>query len=218
MTEAEQHAIDQASAAAAAARVCLGQVVAAHGVRGQVKIKPFTADPQSIAAYGPLTDEAGGRQFRLSVVGIAKGTVLARVDGITDRNAAEALRGVRLFVARAVLPPPAAEEYYHADLIGLDAERSNGAPLGRVVAVHDFGAGDMLEVVPVAGGATVMYPFTLAVVPTVDIARGRLVIEPMPEVVVPPSREPDDAAPDAAGETESAAVDNAAGAEQKERR
>jgi 16S rRNA processing protein RimM len=161
-------------------RVCLGVIVAAHGIQGQVKVKCFTAEPRSLVAYGDLTDAAGLRSFRLKIVGESKGGVVAKLEGVADRNGAEALKGTELYVARAALPEPAEEEYYHADLIGLRAELADGTRLGRIVAVHDFGAGDLLEVAR-EGRATVMLPFTLAAVPVVDVAGGRLVVEPPAE-------------------------------------
>lgn len=168
------------------ARVCLGEVAGAHGIRGAVRVRCFTERPENLAAYGPLSDEAGGRQFRLRLIGPAKGGVLAAIEGIADRNAAEALQGLRLFVERAALPATAAEEYYHADLVGLRAELEDGTALGRVVAVHDFGAGDMIEVAGEAGEARI-YPFTREIVPRVEIEAGRLVVMPPGEIVVEPA-------------------------------
>lgn len=163
-------------------RVCVGIVTGPHGVRGAVRIKSFTAAPDDIARYGPVEDEAGERKFRLRIVGSAKGVVIGRLAGVADRDAAEALRGMRLYLPRAALPPPADEEYYHADLIGLEAALPDGTVLGQVRAVHDFGAGDMLEIerpeVPSA-----MVPFTRAVVPIVDLAAGRLVLDPPPGLI-----------------------------------
>jgi 16S rRNA processing protein RimM len=162
-------------------RVLLGIVTGAQGVRGAVRIKSFTADPADVAAYGPLEDERGARRFRLQVVGQSKGVVIARIDGVEDRDAAEALRGVRLHVGRDALPEPEEEEYYHADLIGLDAVLPDGTVFGRVLAVHDFGAGDSLEVERPAGaggGGTVLVPFTRAAVPAVDLKARRLVVDP----------------------------------------
>jgi len=177
-------------------RICLGVVVGPHGVKGAVKIKAFTERPEQIAAYGPLGDDHGGGRFELTLVGPAKGGVVARIAGIEDRDAAAALKGRRLYVARGALPAPEdAEQYYHADLIGLAAERPDGTPLGRVRAVHDFGAGDVLELDLADPGkrGTVMVPFTRAVVPTVDLAAGRLVVDP------PPGLLDDGARPDEAG-------------------
>jgi len=156
-------------------------VVGAHGVRGLVRIKSFTEAPGDIAAYGPLSDEAGARSFAVRVTGEAKGAILAAIAGVADRDAAEALKGTRLYVDRAALPVPVdAEEFYHADLIGLMAEDRAGRALGRVVAVHNFGAGDLLEIAP-EGGQSLLLPFTKAAVPEVDLAGGRLVVEPPAE-------------------------------------
>ncbi len=160
-------------------RVLMGVITGAHGVRGLVRVKSFTAEPDDIAAYGPLEDERGERSFRLERVGAAKGVLLVRLDGIGDRNAAEALRGVRLYLPRAALPEPGEDEYYHADLIGLAVVLRNGEVLGRVRAVHDYGAGDSLEVERPDGGVVIV-PFTAAIVPEVDIKGGRLVVEPPP--------------------------------------
>ena len=162
-------------------RICVGMITAAHGVRGLVRIKPFTADPAAVTAYGPVGDEAGRRQFALTLLNRHKDQWLARIDGIDDRNAAEALRGTGLFVDRAALPPPEDDdEFYHADLIGLAAVSPDGRRLGRVRAVHDFGAGDLLELVTEAGGI-VTVPFTRAAVPEIDIAAGRVVVVPLEE-------------------------------------
>jgi 16S rRNA processing protein RimM len=162
---------------AALPRVCVGVIVGAQGVRGAVRVKPFTAEPAAVAGYGPVEDEAGKRRFELRLVGQAKGVVVATLAGIGDRNAAEALRGVRLYVPRDALPPPEKEEWYHADLLGLAAVLRDGTALGRVKAVHEFGAGDSLEIERPAA-ASVMVPFTRAAVPVVDVAGGRVVIDP----------------------------------------
>jgi 16S rRNA processing protein RimM len=159
-------------------RLCVGIITGAQGVRGAVRIKSFTAVPEDVAAYGPVADEAGQREFVVRPVGRAKGVVIATIAGVADRDAAERLKGMRLYVARDKLPAPGEEEYYHADLIGLAAVLRDGTPLGRVRAVHEYGAGDSLEVVR-ESGATVMVPFTRAAVPEVDLAAGRLVIEPL---------------------------------------
>ena len=142
-----------------------------------MRIKSFTAIPGDVARYGPVGDESGVRRWLLRVVGAAKGVVIAHLPGVEDRNAAEALRGLRLYLPRSALPPPEAEEYYHADLIGLSAELPDGTPVGQVRAVHDFGAGDTLELER-PQGPPVLVPFTRTVVPLIDIAAGRLVVDP----------------------------------------
>jgi 16S rRNA processing protein RimM len=183
-------------------RVCVGVVTGAHGVRGAVRIKSFTAEPEDVAAYGPLDDERGERQFALRLVGSAKGVLIGWLSGVEDRDRAEAMRGLRLYLPRTALPPPGDDEYYHADLIGLAAELTDGTPFGRVRAVHDFGAGDTLEIER-PEGQPVMVPFTRAVVPVIDIAGGRLVVDP-PEGLLDPVaeiRRPAKAASSAAGST-----------------
>lgn len=181
----------------AGARVCLGVMVGAHGVRGLVKVKSFTADPADVAAYGPLSDDSGARRWRLEIVGPAPGksedVLLARVESVGDRDAAQALHGVRLYVERAALPALEAEEFYHADLVGLRVEDGAGQFLGSVRAVENHGAGDVLEV---AGpdGRSLMLPFTRAAVPLVDLAGGRLVAALPAEVEVPPHGETGDEA------------------------
>jgi 16S rRNA processing protein RimM len=157
--------------------LCVGVITGAQGIRGAVRIKSFTADPLDIDAYGPVSDEAGTRLFELKVVGQSKGVVVATLKGVADRNAAEALKGLRLFVDRGRLPPAEDDEYYHADLLGLAAELIGGEPLGRITAVYDFGAGDAIEVTQ-ADGVVVMVPFTKAAVPTVDLKAGKVVIDP----------------------------------------
>ncbi|HEX3864401.1 MAG TPA: ribosome maturation factor RimM [Stellaceae bacterium] len=158
-------------------RICVGVITGAQGVRGAVRIKSFTAEPADVASYGPVEDESGVQHLTLRLIGNAKGVVVAKIAGIEDRDRAETLRGLRLYLPRAALPPPGDEEYYHADLIGLDVELADGTPVGRVRAVHDFGAGDTLEIErPV--GQPVMVPFTRAIVPVVDLADGRMVLAP----------------------------------------
>lgn len=159
-------------------RVALGVIGRPHGVKGLVRIRPYTERPGDVAAYGPVA-LADGRRFEVTVVGEARGTVTARLSGVTDRDAAAALTGREIFVARAALPETVANEYYHHDLIGLAAEGVDGMALGRVVAVHDFGAGPVLEIARENGGS-VMVPFTDAVVPEVDMVGGRMVIDPPP--------------------------------------
>ncbi|SDG06586.1 16S rRNA processing protein RimM [Limimonas halophila] len=166
-------------------RVCLGVVVGAHGVRGSVRIKPFTGEPEAVGAYGPVTDESGRHRYELTVHGTHKGTVLAGIAGVRDRDAALALKGTRLYVDRAKLPEPAEDDtFYHADLIGLPVEDTAGRSLGTVAAVHDHGAGDILEIAGPDGAARLL-PFTRDVVPTVDIAGGRIVADPPVETESP---------------------------------
>ena len=141
-----------------------------------MRLWSFTADPLMVADYGPL-ESADGERFEIEALRPGKGFFIARLKGIADRSAAERLSNVELYVPRERLPEPdAADEFYHADLIGLTVVDTEGSALGRVVAVQNFGAGDLMEVLPIAGGDTVLLPFTEAVVPVVDIAAGRLVI------------------------------------------
>jgi 16S rRNA processing protein RimM len=162
-----------------APRVCLGVVTGPHGIQGAVRIKSFTEMPEDIARYGPLRDKRGHRSFQVEFLGIAKGVVIARLSGVEDRRQAEALRGVQLYLPRSALPQIEAEEYYHADLIGLVAVLGDGTPVGRVRAIHDFGAGDTLELVR-PDAPPIMVPFTRAVVPIIELAAGRLVLDPPP--------------------------------------
>ena len=167
-------------------RVCLGVVAGAHGVRGLVKIKSFTEDPEDLAAYGALSDETGRRRFVVKLKGRVKGLLLAELEGIRDRDQAQALHGLQLYVARSALPRLDEDEtFYQADLIGLAAEDPEGRPLGRVVAVPNFGAGDLLEVLD-PERVSQFFPFTRDIVPQVDLAGGRVVIRPPAEVVVRP--------------------------------
>lgn len=167
--------------AAPQSRVLLGAIVAAHGLKGEVKVKCFTAAPENIAAYGVLEDAAGERRFRLRVVRRLGDGVLAAIEGVADRTAAEALRGVELYVPRAALPVAEGDEFYHVDLIGLKVERETGEALGTVVAVHQFGANDVLDVRQ-EKGQSLLLPFTRETVPVVDIAGGRLVVVPPVDV------------------------------------
>lgn len=176
-------------------RVCLGRIAGAWGLQGGVRVHSYTAEPLDVAAYGPLSDEAGARTFTLRPQRLAKGAVLALIDGVTDRDAAEALKGVELYILRALLPETETDEFYHDDLIGLAAVLADGSALGEVIAVQDFGAGDMLEVKRATGG-TVFVPFTRAIVPEVDLAAGRLTVAPPPGLLEAADRDGTD------GETE----------------
>ena len=154
-------------------RVLLGVVAAPHGVRGLVRIKSFAEDPMSLGAYGPLSDESGRKEYRVEPLSAARGAVLARIEGVADRTAAEALRGLRLYVERSALPETGEREWYEADLVGLAAVGKDGRDWGKVIAFHDFGAGSVMEV---SGGA--MLPFTDAVVPEIDVPGGKVVVDP----------------------------------------
>jgi len=156
-------------------RVCVGQILGAHGVRGLVKLASFTVEPQSMTAYGPLTDADGTRRFDLELLSAQKGHWLARLKGVEDRNAAQALSGLRLYVDRERLPAAEEDEFYHADLIGLTVEEPDGKVLGKVAAVHNFGAGDVLEVEAQTGERPLL-PFTKSVVPVVDLPGRRIVV------------------------------------------
>jgi 16S rRNA processing protein RimM len=169
------------------AQVCVARIGAAHGVRGAVKLWTFTEDPLAVKRYGPLMTRDGARQFEVTHAREAKGHLVATLKGIATRDEAERLNGIELYIARERLPATDDDEYYHADLIGLAAVTSANEPLGRVIAIHNFGAGDIIEIAP-PDGATMLLPFTNAVVPRVDLAGGRVVIE------LPQEIEGDDAA------------------------
>ena len=162
-------------------KICVAKIGAAHGVRGAVKLWTFTEDPFAVKRYGPLSTKDGARQFEVTSAREAKGHLVAQLKGITTRDEAERLNGIELYVPREKLPATDEDEYYHADLIGLAAVTTADEALGRVVAIHNFGAGDILEIAP-PHGATMLLPFTNAVVPTVDIAGGRVLIELPQEV------------------------------------
>ncbi|HMK90864.1 MAG TPA: ribosome maturation factor RimM [Methylocystis sp.] len=173
-----------ASAKAQGGLVLLGRFGAPHGLAGEIRLQSFTEDPLAVARYGPLVDAERRRRFALSRVRRhGKDMLVARVDGVTDRDGAQRLKGVELYAPRENLPAPAEDEFYLADLIGLAAETPDGARLGVVVAVRNFGAGDILEVAEAGGAETALYPFAKAVVPTVDLPGGRVVINPPTEVL-----------------------------------
>ncbi|MCY4502611.1 MAG: ribosome maturation factor RimM [Alphaproteobacteria bacterium] len=162
-----------------ASRLCLGVIAGAHGLRGAVRVKTFTAAPEAIADYGPLKDAADARRFALRLIRVEKGVALVHIKGVGDRNGAEALKGVELFLDRGALPPAEdEEEFYHADLVGLAAVDTNGNRLGTVRALHDFGAGDLIEVLPDEGGQPRVFPFTRETVPDIDLAAGAVTIDP----------------------------------------
>jgi 16S rRNA processing protein RimM len=161
--------------------VCVAVVAAAHGLRGMLKLRCFTERPEDVAAYGPVFDQ-NGRRFALDVIGPAPGGVLARAEGIEDRNAAETLRGAELFVPRSALPELAPDEFYYSDLEGMEALRADGSRFGVVHGVANFGAGDLLEVMA-DDGQRISLPFTREIVPSIDLERRRLVVQPPDELV-----------------------------------
>jgi 16S rRNA processing protein RimM len=164
-------------------RVMVGEIGRPHGVRGLVRLRAFTEDPAAIAAYSPLTDEAGSRRYAITL----KGGDIAAIEGVADRDAAQRLTGTKLFVERDRLPPPEDDEFYLVDLIGLSAVTQAGETLGRIRAVEDHGAGAFLIIDGAAREH--LLPFTRAVVPAVDIAAGRVTVAPPEEILVRPGQE-----------------------------
>ncbi|MGB8275936.1 MAG: ribosome maturation factor RimM [Alphaproteobacteria bacterium] len=157
-------------------KVCVGVIVGVHGVKGAVRVRSYTEDPLSLAAYGPLTDE-GGKRFEVTVMGRAKDALIVGVKGLNDRDQALALKGTRLYVSRSALPEPEADSFYYADLVGLSVELADGTGIGRVAAVYNFGASDVIEVTR-EGAPPIDVPFTRRAVPVVDVKGGRIVIDP----------------------------------------
>lgn len=162
-------------------RICVGAIGGAFGVRGEVRLKSFCARPEAIAAYAPLWTEDGGRSFTLRITRTIPNGFAARLSGVTTKEEADALRGAALFADRAKLPSLPDDEFYHADLIGLQVFDTGGAALGTVRAVHNHGAGDILEIFAPGRRATLLLPFTRAVVPTVDLTAGRIIADPPEE-------------------------------------
>jgi 16S rRNA processing protein RimM len=161
-----------------AGRIRVARIGAAHGIRGEVKLWSFTEDPLAVTQYGPLETEDGKRRFEIEAARPGKDFLVARIAGIGDRNAAETLRNTDLFVPRNRLPPiDEADTFYHADLIGLAAVSEDGTALGTVIAIHNFGAGDLIEIAP-AAGEPLLLPFTETTVPTIDLKAGRVVVVP----------------------------------------
>jgi 16S rRNA processing protein RimM len=160
-------------------RLVVGVIGAPHGVRGEARVKSFTADPLSLGDYGPLF-LGDGRVFELLDGRLVKDDMLVvRFAGVADRDAVRPLTGQNLIIDRANLPVPEDEdEFYHADLIGLSAEDEAGTRYGTIVEIHNHGAGDLLVIAPPAGGPTMLLPFTQAAVPKVEIEASRVVIEP----------------------------------------
>lgn len=164
-------------------RVLVARIGAAHGVRGEVRLHSFTEDPLAVAAYGPLETEDGKRRFEIETLRVAKDCFIARFEGVADRAEGERLRGIELFVPRERLPAIEEDDtFYVADLVGLDAVTTDGNAVGTVTAVHNFGAGDIVEIAPHQGVSILLLPFTQTVVPEVDVSGGRIVVV-MPEAV-----------------------------------
>jgi 16S rRNA processing protein RimM len=162
--------------------ILVGKFGAPHGVRGEVRLKSYTGAPLDVARYRPLADKTG-RPYALKSARLVKDDMLVvRVEGIDTRDAAATLTNVDLYILRSDLPAPDPDEFYHADLVGLAARRADGTPLGTVAALQNFGGGTILEVAPVGGGETLLFPFTAAVVPTIDIAGGFVEIVPPTEI------------------------------------
>ena len=165
-------------------KIRVARIGAAHGLRGEVRLWSFTEDPTAVADYGPLETEDGARRFEIDSLRAGKDFLVARLAGVDTRAAAEQLTNTDLFVPRGRLPAiEEADTYYHADLIGLTAVTANGGALGTVSAVHNFGAGDIIEIAPADGGPTLMLPFTQATVPEVDLKAKRIVVV-LPEEIV----------------------------------
>jgi 16S rRNA processing protein RimM len=181
-------------------RICVARIGAAHGTGGEVRLWPFTARAEAVAAYGPLQTADGTRIFEIEALRPAKDFLVARLKGVTDRAAAERLRNIDLYVPRERLPAPEPDEFYYTDLIGLEAQDTTGKAIGVVIAVHNFGAGDILEIAPSAGGETVMLPFSTTTVPRVEVATGRIVVDP-PEEFLGPGNEVATSAPAAGKNT-----------------
>jgi 16S rRNA processing protein RimM len=166
-----------------AVRVIVARIGAAHGVRGEVKLWPFTQDPMAVASYGPLETKDGQRRLEIETVRAAKDHLVARIKGVSDRDAAQTLTNVDLYVPRDRLPPIEDEDtYYHSDLIGLDAVREDGTQIGTVHALHNFGAGDVLEIQPLGSGDTLMLPFNAVTVPKIDLDAKQIVVVPPAEI------------------------------------
>ena len=159
-----------------ARRILLGHIAGVHGVRGELVIKSYTDDPAAIASYGPLADEAGTRRFTMRVVRVTPKGVIARIEGVGDRNTAEALKRTSLWVARDRLPPAQDGSFYHADLVGLTAVDPNGRDIGEVLSVQNYGAGDLLELRLEGQRHSELIPFQNAYVPKVDLVAGQVII------------------------------------------
>ena len=158
-------------------KVCLGAITGSYGVRGEARVKSFCADPTAIGDYGPLSDEAGTKSWTLTITRPVKEGFAIRLSGVTSKEQADALKGTRLYAPRTALPALPDDEFYYSDLIGLDVFDTGGQKIGRVNAVYDHGAGDILGIAS-QGGGTMLLPFTRDAVPTIDLASRRVIIDP----------------------------------------
>lgn len=165
--------------------VCVGAIAGSFGVRGEARLKSFCANPEDIAAYAPLTDAKGERRFSLQITRAVKGGYAARLGGVTSKEDADALKGLRLYAPREQLPALPDDEFYHSDLLGLLVLDTGGEEIGKVRAVDDFGGGDFLEIALRESGKPLMIPFTQEAVPTVDLTAGRIIIDPPEDVEEP---------------------------------
>lgn len=165
-------------------RICVGAIAGAYGVRGEVRVKSFCANPEDIETYSPLTDETGARRFPLSILRPIKNGFAARIADVASKEEADALRGTDLYAGRDDLPSLPDDEFYHADLIGLEVYDTGGVLLGKVKTVQNHGADDLLELQLAGSSATVFLPFTRSAVPTVDLSAGRIIADP-PAGVMP---------------------------------
>ena len=169
----------------------MGRIGAAHGIKGEVRITSFTEQPLALKDYGPLATDKPGLMIEIESARATTNVLVARLKGVTDRNEAEKLNGVELYVERDRLPPAGEDDdFYHADLIGLEARLSDGTVLGTVTAIPNYGASDLVEVRDARTGDTFLYPFTKAVVPEVRLADGYIVID-VPLDADPGEEEPD---------------------------
>lgn len=160
-----------------AKKICVGAIAGAFGVKGEVRLKSFCAAPADITKYNPLSSEDGAQSFKIKIVKPIKNGFAARVEGVRFRDQAEALKGIALFADREKFPNLPDDEFYHSDLIGLQALDTGGAVLGRVKAVDNYGAGDFLDIT-LTNGKAALVPFTKAAVPTVDLHAGKIIIDP----------------------------------------
>ena len=160
--------------------VCVGAIAGSFGVKGEVRLKSFCTEPEAIASYGPLFTEDGSRSYTVTLTRPVANGLGARLSGVQTKEQADALKGTSLFVARDKLPATGDDEFYYADLIGLDVHDTGGAPVGKLHAIHNHGAGDLLEILGPGMKTALLLPFTRAAVPTIDLAARRVIID-LPE-------------------------------------